>query len=72
MSDRIRIVPQRNADWGRRNNYGALNARGPIRTVNEVAAMLSLNHRQVRYWETSALNKIRAALVAYGYKKERA
>lgn len=49
-----------------------LNARGPLRTLAEVSEMTGLTWEQVRYIEENAFDKIRAALSAYGYDKERA
>lgn len=66
---RLAITRERNDD--RRNDFGKLNARNPIRTLSEVAEITGLTWEQVRYTEENAFDKIRAALSAWGYHKER-
>ena len=52
----------------RRNDYASLNTHRPLLSYPEVAAITGLTEPQVKRAEHSAFQKIRAALVAYGYK----
>lgn len=72
MSERIRTTAMRSPLDDRRNGFHLLNARGPIRTMEQVAQLTGLTFEQVRYCEETAFDKMRAALSAWGYHKERA
>jgi hypothetical protein len=52
----------------RRGDYRAIIPTAPIRTQQEVAEILGMTKAQVTHHERMALSKIRAALIAYGYK----
>ena len=66
--ERMRTAKNFSRHDARRNSYPILNARGPLRSYPEVAAILGLNPDQVKRAEHNAFRKIRAALFAYGYK----
>ena len=72
MRERVRILATTSRLHDKRGHFPMLNARGPIRTLAEVSEMTGLTREQVRYIEGNAFDKIRAALSAYGYHKERA
>ena len=52
----------------RRNDFAALNTKRPLLSYPQVARIMGLSESQVKAAEYSAFDKIRAALVAYGYK----
>lgn len=41
----------------------------PLLSLEECANVMGLTHEQAKYLHENAIIKIRAALVAYGYKK---
>jgi len=71
MSERIRIMPMRSQRDDQRLGFPMLNARGPIRTFEQVAELTGMSYEQVRYCEECAFDKMRAALSAWGYHKEK-
>lgn len=72
MSERIRTISTRGKRDDKRGDWPMLNARGPLRSLAEVAELTGLTWEQVRYCEENAFDKLRAALSAWGYHKERA
>lgn len=71
MSERIRIMPMRSQRDEHRHHHPMLNARGPIRTFAQVAELTGMSDEQVRDCEACAFDKLRAALSAWGYHKEK-
>lgn len=53
-----------------RYEFSPLRPNAPIRTLKEVGELLNLQPDQVKHIENMAIRKLRAALSAYGYKKE--
>lgn len=72
MSERIRAVSMRAARDDKRGGFPMLNARGPLLSFEEVAQIIGTSSKAVQRAEQCAFTKMRAALSAWGYNKERA
>lgn len=66
--ERMRTTKTLSCNDQHRNNYPMLNTNRPLRSFPECARIMGLKESQVKQLEYSAFDKIRAALVAYGYK----
>lgn len=66
--NRMRTVQTFSRNDARRNSFPRLNANKPLRSLSEVATITGLTVNEVQYLERLAFRKMRAALVAYGYK----
>lgn len=71
MRERIRVVCTLPSNDDHRCDYPMRRINQPLRTLAEVAEITGLTWEQVRYCEENALQKLKAALSAYGYHKER-
>ena len=72
MADRVRIVAHRDSSTSNRKEFGKYNYTGPITTLEECARIMGISTQQARYYHANALQKLRAALSAYGYHREMA
>jgi hypothetical protein len=63
----MRTIPRWNAELRRREGERRLQPAAPVRTIEECARELGMTVKQVYHAHTSAIQKIRAALSAYGY-----
>lgn len=60
--------PGRKSKGGRRH----FNPAAPLRDLSECAALMGITYNEAHHILRTALTKIRPALVAYGYREERA
>lgn len=67
----MRIAERWNSDGRKREGEMWLVPHAPVRTLEECAVVMGMTVEQAKYLHETALQKIGAALAAYGYHKER-
>jgi|LakMenEpi03Aug12_release.lakeMendotaPanAssembly.Ray.scaffolds.fasta_scaffold2964575_2 hypothetical protein len=68
----MRTIPRYHRESRKRDGEMRFQPAAPIRTMEECASALGMTVEQVKHAHELALQKLRAALSAWGYHKERA
>lgn len=65
----MRIAERWNSDGRKREGEMWLVPHAPVRTLEECAREMNMTFEQAKYLHENALQKLRAALSAYGYHR---